>query len=68
MLLCSGIELAAKSRKAGVVGSLTRNHCRDVEELEAQLKAVAELVHRLQAEYVAACAIPDMAQATTVAL
>lgn len=42
MFLCSGVELAVACCKSGIVGSLTRNHCRDLEELEAQLKAVAE--------------------------
>jgi nitronate monooxygenase len=42
MFLCSGVELAAAACAAGVMGSLTRNHCRDIDELEAQLKAVAE--------------------------
>jgi nitronate monooxygenase len=44
MFLCSGVALAAECCKAGIVGSLTRNHCRDLEELEAQLKAVTELL------------------------
>lgn len=48
MFLCSGIELAAESCKAGVVGSLTRNHCRDIEELEAQLAEVADRVARFR--------------------
>lgn len=42
MFLCSGIDLAVASCKAGIVGSLTRNHCRDLEELAEQLKAVTE--------------------------
>jgi nitronate monooxygenase len=42
MFLCSGVPLAVEACKAGIVGSLTRNHCRDIEELEAQLKAVAD--------------------------
>jgi len=42
MFLCSGVELAAECCKAGIVGSLTRNHCRDLEEMEAQLRAVGE--------------------------
>jgi nitronate monooxygenase len=46
MFLCSGIELAAACCKAGIIGSLTRNHCRDLAELEAQLKAVSELLAR----------------------
>jgi nitronate monooxygenase len=48
MFLCSGVELAAAACKAGIVGSLTRNHCRDIEELEAQLRAVAERVARFR--------------------
>jgi nitronate monooxygenase len=35
MFLCSGTALAAACCKAGVIGSLTRNHCRDIEELGA---------------------------------
>lgn len=42
MFLCSGVELAVAACSSGIVGSLTRNHCRDREELEAQLCAVAE--------------------------
>jgi nitronate monooxygenase len=42
MFLCSGVDLATACCKAGIIGSLTRNHCRDLEELEAQLKAVTE--------------------------
>jgi nitronate monooxygenase len=42
MFLCSGVALAAEVCKAGLIGSLTRNHCRDIEELEMQLKAVTE--------------------------
>jgi len=44
MFLCSSVELAAESCKAGIVGSLTRNHCRDIEEFEVQLKDVAERI------------------------
>lgn len=42
MFLCSGVDLAVASCRAGIVGSLTRNHCRDLAELEAQLAAVRE--------------------------
>ncbi|MET0363100.1 MAG: nitronate monooxygenase [Sphingobium sp.] len=42
MFLCSGVDLVVACCKAGIIGSLTRNHCRDLEELEAQLKAVSE--------------------------
>jgi nitronate monooxygenase len=48
MFLCSGVELAAAACNAGVIGSLTRNHCRDIEEFEAQLKAVAERVAKFR--------------------
>lgn len=40
MFLCSGVDLAVASCKAGIIGSLTRNHCRDLEELETQLRSV----------------------------
>jgi nitronate monooxygenase len=46
MFLCSGVDLAIESCKAGVVGSLTRNHCRDLEELEHQLMAVHDALAR----------------------
>jgi nitronate monooxygenase len=46
MFLCSGVELAIEVCKAGLVGSLTRNHCRDLEELEAQLKTVHDALAR----------------------
>ena len=42
MFLCSGVELAIACCQSGIVGSLTRNHCRDVEELEAQLATVRD--------------------------
>ena len=50
MFLCSGVDLASECCKAGIVGSLTRNHCRDLAELEAQLKAVAEALARFADE------------------
>ena len=40
MFLCSCVDLAVACCKAGIVGSLTRNNCRDLEGLEADLKAV----------------------------
>ena len=46
MFLCSGVDLAVASCKAGIIGSLTRNHCRDLAELGAQLKAVREALSR----------------------
>ncbi len=42
MFLCSGVDLAVESCKAGIIGTLTRNNCRDLAELEVQLKAVTE--------------------------
>lgn len=51
MFLCSGVELAIACCAAGIVGSLTRNHCRDIEELEAQLRAVREALQRFTAEH-----------------
>jgi len=48
MFLCSGVALAIEVCKAGLVGSLTRNHCRDLEELEAQLAAVSAALARLR--------------------
>jgi nitronate monooxygenase len=50
MFLCSGVELAIACGKAGIVGSLTRNHCRDLEELETQLQAVNEELARFAGE------------------
>lgn len=46
MFLCTGPALAAESCKAGLIGSLTANHCRDIDELEAQLAEVREAVRR----------------------
>jgi nitronate monooxygenase len=48
MFLCSGVELAAAACNAGIIGSLTRNHCRDIEEFESQLKGVTERVARFR--------------------
>ena len=42
MFLVSGTDLAIACCQAGIIGSLTRNHCRDDEEMIAQLKAVRE--------------------------
>lgn len=42
MFLVSTPQLAIASCAAGLVGSLTRNHCRDLAELEAQLREVRE--------------------------
>lgn len=46
MFLCSGPELAIACCQAGLIGSLTRNHCRDVAELEQQLRTVREALDR----------------------
>jgi nitronate monooxygenase len=51
MFLCSGPDLAIASCKAGIIGSLTRNHCRDLAELEAQLKAVSEALAQFADTY-----------------
>ena len=46
MFLCSGVALAVEACKAGIVGALTRNHCRDIEEFAAQLESVTEQLAR----------------------
>ena len=51
MFLCSSVELASECCKAGIIGSLTRNHCRDLAELEAQLKTVSEALERAAGEH-----------------
>lgn len=48
MFLCSSVDLAAEACKAGIVGSLTRNHCRDIEEFESHLRGVAEQLARFR--------------------
>jgi nitronate monooxygenase len=50
MFLCSGVDLAVEACKAGIIGSLTRNHYRDIEEFEVQLTAVSEALARFVAE------------------
>lgn len=47
MFLCSGPELAVACCKAGVIGSLTRNHCRGLEELGEQLRSVRQALDRV---------------------
>ncbi|MEO6718168.1 MAG: nitronate monooxygenase [Novosphingobium sp.] len=42
MFLCSGTDLAIACCEAGIIGSLTRNHCRDDAEMVEQLKTVSE--------------------------
>ncbi|MFM5907179.1 MAG: NAD(P)H-dependent flavin oxidoreductase [Novosphingobium sp.] len=51
MFLVSGPELAIACCTAGVIGSLTRNHCRDLEELEQQLRQVAGALGRFAGGY-----------------
>ncbi len=46
MFLVSGVDLAIACCQAGVIGSLTRNHCRDDAEMIAQLKAVRAALDR----------------------
>ena len=46
MFLVSGVELAIACCQAGIIGSLTRNHCRDDEEMVAQLKEVRAALDR----------------------
>jgi nitronate monooxygenase len=46
MFHCSNVELAIACCKGGIVGSLTRNNNRDLEEMEAELNAVAEALAR----------------------
>jgi nitronate monooxygenase len=46
MFLVSTPALAIESCKAGIIGSLTRNHCRDDEEMIAQLVEVSEALKR----------------------
>jgi nitronate monooxygenase len=48
MFLCSGVSLAAEVCKASLIGSLTRNHCRDIEEFEVQLASVADHLARFR--------------------
>lgn len=50
MFLCSTPQLAAACCNAGIVGSLTANHCRDLEELKSQLGFVSEAVKRFADE------------------
>jgi nitronate monooxygenase len=42
MFLCSGVDLVAESCKAGLIATLTRNHCRTDAEFEAQITTVRE--------------------------
>ena len=58
MFLVSGPELAIACCMAGVIGSLTRNHCRDDAELDAQLQAVTEALARHAGENPGAVVAP----------
>ena len=46
MFLVSGPDLAIAACQAGLVGSLTRNHCRDLPELVEQMRQVTEALLR----------------------
>jgi nitronate monooxygenase len=46
MFLVSGTDLAIECCRAGIIGSLTRNHCRDIEELGEQLRTVRDALDR----------------------
>lgn len=46
MFLVSGPDLAIACCQAGIIGSLTRNHMRGFEEMEAQLQTVSEALKR----------------------
>lgn len=50
MFLVSGTDLAIACCKAGVIGSLTRNHCRDYEEMVEQLRTVRAALDAFEAE------------------
>jgi nitronate monooxygenase len=51
MFLCSSVQLATACCKAGIIGSLTRNHCRDLAELEVQLQTVSGELARFADEH-----------------
>ncbi|WP_059153229.1 NAD(P)H-dependent flavin oxidoreductase [Novosphingobium barchaimii] len=51
MFLCSGPLLAIACCQAGVIGSLTRNHCRNLEELVVQLRAVSNALARFAQDH-----------------
>jgi nitronate monooxygenase len=48
MFLVSNPALAIACRKAGVIGSITANHLRDLEELEAQLAEIRDATERFE--------------------
>ncbi len=51
MFLCSTPALAIACCKAGIVGSLTANHCRDLAEFEVHLREVREALARFEGEH-----------------
>ncbi len=51
MFLCSGPDLAIAVCKGGLIGSITRNHCRSTEEFEGQLVMVSEARTRFRDEH-----------------
>ncbi len=46
MFLCSNVDLAIACCQAGIIGSLTANHYRDLAELESHLSAVSQALAR----------------------
>ncbi|MCR1785046.1 nitronate monooxygenase [Nocardioides carbamazepini] len=48
MFLCTGPDLAVAACAGGVVGTLTLNHCRDVAELDGQLRRVRTALDRVR--------------------
>ena len=54
MFLVSGVELVIESCKAGMVGTLTRNHCRSDEEFENQLATVCDALAKVRDTHVGA--------------
>jgi nitronate monooxygenase len=46
MFMVSGVDLVVASCTAGLIGTLTRNHCRTNDEFEAQLATVNEALNR----------------------
>lgn len=46
MFLVTGVDLVIESCKAGLIGTLTRNHCRDDAEFEAQLTMITDALKR----------------------
>src|SRR5687768_3363379 len=51
MFLVSGTDLAIACCQAGIIGSLTRNHMRGFEDMEAQLRTVGEALKRFADEH-----------------